>query len=151
MFDARSRPRAEVTHAIGRNECCAPLRIFPHLVPILRSIPRSPSWHADHHSACAACLTCQPVVSSCRGDILPHTTTLERLNRFTNSGDISFTTECSVSSSFDLFTCSWNVTVCPNAVLSSERRWFVRHCTRVAPYRLATSMCLTLVHALGPR
>ena len=91
MFDARSRPRAEVTHAIGRNECCAPLRIFPHLVPILRSIPRSPSWHADHHSACAACLTCQPVVSSCRGDILPHTTTLERLNRFTNSGDISFT------------------------------------------------------------
>ena len=51
----------------------------------------SPSWHADRHSACAACLTCQPVVSSCRGDILPHTTTLERLNRFTNSGDISFT------------------------------------------------------------
>ena len=59
--------------------------------PVVLGTLRLPPWHADHHSACSGNLYRQPMISSCSVAIPPHTTTLNWLNRCTNSGDISIT------------------------------------------------------------
>ena len=59
--------------------------------PVLLGTLRLPPWHADRNSACSGSIYRQPMISSCRVAIPPHTTTLNWLNRCTNSGDISIT------------------------------------------------------------